>query len=196
MYVLGLVSTTKLDLSIAIRSRERIAQWVAVLIQCPPFEFTKCGKQSYESARRVSSLLSQFCTVQVLLGLENLLALQNTEVSTFQGFWVYTNICKYIQDQMKCLQYRRWPLLGVPKRRGSTVNCNLICPYHVLEISPRNSTLFIRPFVSGRCMWAGHKTKRSVLMGSFSCCTLWKQPKVLLLIVKAEAKPSIFTWLN
>ena len=35
---------------------------------------------------------------------------------------------------------------------------NLISPYHFWGISPRNSTLFTRFFLTGRCAWAGHKS--------------------------------------
>ena len=40
----------------------------------------------------MSGLSSEFFTVHVLLGLGNLSALQNTRVSTCQGFWLYTNM--------------------------------------------------------------------------------------------------------
>ena len=36
---------------------------------------------------------------------------------------------------------------------------NLIGPYHILGISPRNSTSFTRPFLAGRHMQAGQKTR-------------------------------------
>ena len=48
------------------------------------FESTKSGAQVYESGRRASRLMSEFCTVQVLLGRGNLFALWNTGFSAFQ----------------------------------------------------------------------------------------------------------------
>ena len=36
---------------------------------------------------------------------------------------------------------------------------NPIGPYHILGISPRNSTSFTRPFLAGRYMQAGQKTR-------------------------------------
>ena len=36
---------------------------------------------------------------------------------------------------------------------------NLIGHYPFWVISPRNSTLFTRPFLTGRCVWAGHETR-------------------------------------
>ena len=38
-------------------------------------------------------------------------------------------------------------------------SCNLIGPYHFWGISLRNLTLFIRPFLTGRCAQAEHETK-------------------------------------
>ena len=35
---------------------------------------------------------------------------------------------------------------------------NLIAHYHYWGISPRNLTLFTRPFLAGRHMWEGHET--------------------------------------
>ena len=37
-------------------------------------------------------------------------------------------------------------------------SCNLTGPYHFWVISPRNSTLFTRPFLAGRRVRAGHET--------------------------------------
>ena len=36
---------------------------------------------------------------------------------------------------------------------------NLIGPYHFWGISPRNSTLFTRPFLAGRHVWDRHETR-------------------------------------
>ena len=41
-------------------------------------------------------------------------------------------------------------------------SCNLIGPYHFLEISLRNSTLFTRLFLTGRRAQAGHKSSSTV----------------------------------
>ena len=50
------------------------------------FESTGSGAQSYKTSRRASGLSSKFCTVQVMLGMENnLSALRNMRVSAFQG---------------------------------------------------------------------------------------------------------------
>ena len=46
--------------------------------------------------------------------------------------------------------------------RNNYQSRNLIGPYHFLEISPRNSTLFTRLFLAMRCAWAGHETSRSL----------------------------------
>ena len=62
-------------------------------------ESTGGGVQSCESGRVVvAALSSKFCTVQLLLGQEKLSALQKMEVSTFQGFWIYTNIITLHMD--------------------------------------------------------------------------------------------------
>ena len=43
--------------------------------------------------------------------------------------------------------------------RNNYRSCNLIGHYHFWGISPRNSTLFTRPFLTGRHARAGHETK-------------------------------------
>ena len=45
--------------------------------------------------------------------------------------------------------------------RNTYWSCNLIGPYRFRVISPRNSTLFNRPFLAGRRARAGHETKDS-----------------------------------
>ena len=54
-------------------------------IYCLAFESTEGGTQFYKSGRWVLGLLSEFCAVQVLLGLGHLSALLNIGVSAFQG---------------------------------------------------------------------------------------------------------------
>ena len=50
------------------------------------FKSTGSGAQSHKISRRASGLSSEFCTVQVMLGMENLSALWNVRVSAFKGF--------------------------------------------------------------------------------------------------------------
>ena len=40
-----------------------------------------------------------------------------------------------------------------------TGSCSLVGPYDFWGISPRNSTLFTRPFLAERCVRAWHETK-------------------------------------
>lgn len=115
------MSTTFSNLSVAVWFLERLIWCEAVLHG--DFESTGSGTQSYKTSRRASGLSSKFCTVQVMLGMENLSALQNMRVSAFQGVWLCANIHKCIRVYTKCLQYLRRLLSGVSTRWGSTGAC-------------------------------------------------------------------------
>ena len=52
----------------------------------PVFESTCGGTQSFKSCRQVSGLLSEFCTVQDLMGLGKLSALWKSGVSCTQTY--------------------------------------------------------------------------------------------------------------
>ena len=56
---------------------------VPVLVQCPGGESISGIGQSCVRVLPASALLSEFCTVQVLAGLQKLSALRNSEVSAF-----------------------------------------------------------------------------------------------------------------
>ena len=61
---------------------------------------------------QASAVSSEFCTVQVLVRPKTCL------ISYFREFELYTNICKYTWDQMKCPQHHRrlfCPQGGVPQ---------------------------------------------------------------------------------
>ena len=57
---------------------------VPVLVQCPVGESISGARQSCAIGLPASALSSEFCTVQVLVGPQNLSALRNSEVSTFR----------------------------------------------------------------------------------------------------------------
>lgn len=106
----GAKDTVLLDLSIAVRYWERHAS-------------TMSNSANYNA------------TVQVLLELGDLAALQNTGVSTFQEFWMYTNICKYIRSV--CNIHCRWPLYGVSVGQGSTIYVYIVywkCKWWVWDL--------------------------------------------------------------
>ena len=85
----------------------------------PAFEPTKGGIQFYEGSKRASRLLSESCTVQVLLRLGNLPTLRNTGISAFQRFWLYTNT--FGTKQSVCI-YHRWLVFRESVRRCFTVD--------------------------------------------------------------------------
>ena len=74
---------------------ERLARWETMIIQCSAFKSIECGTQFYGSSRQAFGLSSKFCTVQVLFKLGTYLVYK-IRVSVFQGFWLYTNMCKCI----------------------------------------------------------------------------------------------------
>ena len=110
---------------------------------------------THESGKRASWLLSDICTVQVLLRLGNLSTLRNTGVSAFHRFWLYTNMRKYIRNQTKCLHYHRWLFFrGVRKEvfhcrcvllRGVTKQGSTVIPCTVLE---KNWTWYLSKVLS------------------------------------------------
>jgi len=63
---------------------------------------------------------------------------------------------------------------------------NLIGPYRFWVISPRNSTLFTRPFLAGRRAWAGHETSENPghcasMIILYYCVNVWSsQPNICL----------------
>ena len=56
--------------------------------------------------------------------------------------------------------------------------CNLIGLYHFWLMSPRNLISFARPFLAGRCVWAGHETN---VLRMFHWATSTGQPRDLAL---------------
>ena len=70
--------------TIARKDNQRLELCVPVLVQCPVGESISGAGQFCARGLSVSALSSEFCTVQVLAGPQNLSALQNSEVSAFQ----------------------------------------------------------------------------------------------------------------
>ena len=89
-----------------------------MLIQYPAFESTEGGIQFYKSGRRASS---EFCTVQVLLGLGKLSALWNTEGSAFQGFDCTQTLVNTFGAKRNVRIIVGGRFSGVSVRQGSTV---------------------------------------------------------------------------
>ena len=63
---------------------QRLELCVPVLVQCPVGGSISGARQSCAKELPASALLSEICTVQVPVGPQNLSALWNSEVSTFQ----------------------------------------------------------------------------------------------------------------
>ena len=70
--------------TIAEKNNQRLKLCVPVLVQCPVGESISGAGQSCAKGMPAFALSSEFCTVQVLAGPQNLSALQNSEVSAFQ----------------------------------------------------------------------------------------------------------------
>ena len=54
----------------------------------------------------VSAMRGEFVRVAILLGTIEVFALWNSEVSAFQGVWLYVSLWRYIRDRAKCPDYR------------------------------------------------------------------------------------------
>ena len=66
------------------KDNQRLELCVPVLVQCPVGESICGAGQSCVRDLLASALSSEFCTVQVLAGPQNLSASRNSEVSAFQ----------------------------------------------------------------------------------------------------------------
>ena len=70
--------------TIAGKDNQRLELCVPLLVHCLVGESIRGARQSYARGLPASALLSEFCTVQVLVGPQNLSTLQTSEVSAFQ----------------------------------------------------------------------------------------------------------------
>ena len=66
------------------KDNQRLELCVTVLVLCPVGESISGAGQSCARGLAASALWSEFCTVQVLVGPQNLSALRNCEVSAFR----------------------------------------------------------------------------------------------------------------
>ena len=83
-------------------------------------------------------------------------------------------------------------------------SCNLIGPYHFWVISPRNLTLFTRPFLAGKRARGGHETNTIVWQTTFFIVQRATPPKPWHLFhvfgssctwqVKRTQNPNAMTW--
>ena len=95
--------------TMAEKGNQRLKLCVPVLVQCPVGESISGAGQSCARGLPASALSSEFCTVQVLVGPQNLSALRNSEVSAFRRAIKYYAYCKFNLDHdilsciMRCL---------------------------------------------------------------------------------------------
>ena len=100
-----------------------------------------------ESGRQASALSSEFCTIWVLLGLGNITTLRNTEIYTFQGFWLYTNTCKCIWTKQTVLIIVVAALGAV--RRDSTVLSDFFT--NILQHGEKKENIKMQPSPNAAC---------------------------------------------